>query len=330
MNLDIHTFIVTAIILALVGMVLSLIGSISALRSAPKIPFFRLRRERQVRGWRLLLNTLFLGLLAFVLNRYAEPTIYQYFKPTPTLLPPPTTTLTPTITLSPTITPTPSITPTLEHTYTPTPTPTPHLPLAIEIQFTSIITPNPNSVFSPIQFSQSLDSSLQPLNPQQVFQNPIQHIYATYTYDGMIEGVQWTILWYRNGELIHYQTMPWDGGTGGYGYSDWNPPANEWIPGEYEVQIFVGTEWMVVGSFIVEGESPTITPTPTWTLTPMPSITPTPTYTLIPSITPLPTSTRWNTATAITPSPTNTRAPTATQITPSPTNTRMPTITTTP
>ena len=88
----------------------------------------------------------------------------------------------------------------------------------------------------------------------------------------MKPGTQWTALWYLGDELVHYETLPWDGAIGGLGFSDWAPPPELWQPGIYEVQIFVGHDWKVIGKFQVSGDPLTATPSPTST----PSITLTP------------------------------------------------------
>ncbi|HEY4717557.1 MAG TPA: hypothetical protein VIH14_00955, partial [Anaerolineales bacterium] len=87
------------------------------------------------------------------------------------------------------------------------------------------------------------------------------------------------------------ETKPWDGATGGYGFTEWIPDAEEWLPGRYQVRIFVGIEPKVVGEFEVAGDPSTSTPTPTPSDTP----TPTPTRTLTRTITA--THTRWPTQT---------------------------------
>jgi len=45
------------------------------------------------------------------------------------------------------------------------------------------------------------------------------------------------------------ETKPWDGSTGGYGYTQCNPSSEQWQPGDYEVQLFVGLTWISSGSF---------------------------------------------------------------------------------
>ncbi len=330
-TLDIRTGVQTAIILASIFAILSLISGALAIRKARQIPYFRLRREQMVHGWRSIVTALSLMLIAFLLNTYAEPVAYSFFSPSPTPSLTPTISPTPTITLTATITLTPSITNTPAITDTPTITPTPHIPLAIEVQFEGQLTPPANAVFSPLQFTnRGIDSLYRPINPDINFLNPVGEMFAYFTYDGMVDGIQWTALWLRDGKIIHYETNPWDGGSGGAGFSDWLPDAETWLPGEYVVQIFIGFDWLRSGIFTVEGDPPasTLTPSPTTTRVPTATVTPTFTASATPTasatISPTP---RTPTATL---SPTITRWPTATEITPSPTLTRQPTLTPAP
>jgi type VI secretion system secreted protein VgrG len=157
-------------------------------------------------------------------------------------------------------------------------------------------------VFSELQFTRNC-SDFNNFTAATVFQNPITYMCAVFTYDQMTPGAQWTALWYRQGELVHYESIPWNGETGGFGFTEWEAPASEWLPGTYEVQIFVGLEWKQIGQFTLEGDAPTAPPTATPSLTLTPSLTvsptntgtttwtPTSTRTRIPTLTPLPTNT---------------------------------------
>jgi len=327
-SLDIHTAIQTATIILAVLIALFIWQGIRSIRTARRLRFFRMRRDRMVRGWRLIFTAILMIPIAILLNSRVEPMVYTFFPPTVTVTLTPTTTLTPTISQTPTISLTPTITLTPLVSNTPTITPTPFIPLAVESRFESTVTPNPEAAFSRLMFTDGLDALYRPLKEGTIFQNPIEHMYAVFSYDGMIKGSQWTALWYRNGELVHFETLPWDGETGGLGYTDWQPQPEEWFTGIYEVQIFVGMDWKVSGTFTVEGEPPTPAPTSTPTATPTASRTPTPTktrfptstYTPIPptktpyiSPTPTVTRTRW---------PTLTRTPVTPSITPQPTRTR--------
>jgi hypothetical protein len=179
----------------------------------------------------------------------------------------------PTITLTPTITDTPLV------SDTPTGTPTPYLPLAVEAGFISVVTPNPDAVISPIQFGTSIKNSVLEF-PSTLLRNPIIRVFAYFSYDSMTPGAQWTAVWYRNGEYMSHESYPWDGGTGGYYYSECvipsaagestgcKTPPDGWQPGNYSVQIYVGVTFKRSGFFSVEGEAPaasgvTLTPATT-------------------------------------------------------------------
>lgn len=346
MQLDIHTGIQAALVILVFVIILLVWSGVKAIRSAHGLPFFRMRRERMVRGWRMLFFAVIFIIIVVMLNTQAEPLIYSYFPATVTFTITPTITQTPTISLTPTITLSPTITKTPSVTDTPTITPTPFIPLVIEARFDSSVTPNPNATFSTLTFTDGLDALYRPLRPGTEFENPISHMYAIFSYDSMLQGSQWTALWYREDELVHFETIPWDGETGGLGYTDWAPPPEEWLPGLYRVILFVGLQWKTSGEFIVFGNPPTpapsLTPTPTNTATrtatptktrwPTPTLTPTRTLrptnapTLIPTVTLTRTPYLSPTFTlSPTPYPTLTRTPVTPSITPQPTQTRTPT-----
>ncbi len=290
MNLDIHGAVVMAVIITLLGAFYSLWRALRSIRKGRDVIYYRIRHRLVSEGWWMIVFAASLVLLAILIGIVAEPVVYIFFSPSPTISPTQTTSLTPTITETPSITETPTITLTPAVSYTPTVTGTPFLPVAIETQFSGTVTPNTAAAFSRLQFSRSV-AKYQAVNPQTIFQNPLQNLFVTYTYDGMTNGVQWTMLLYRNGELLKYDTSPWGGGTGGSGEYELGLPSEEWMPGTYQVIFFVGIDWKVIGEFRVTGEPPSATPSP------FPSLTPTMTFTLRPSSTPRPSDTRWPTVT---------------------------------
>jgi type VI secretion system secreted protein VgrG len=263
-SLDLQAFIRVAIYVFIFFGLYAFWRGRASISASAGLPYFRLRQQRLAAGWR----TLFLAIALFGVSAwlafYGERTAYSIFPvtDTPSLTPTPLASLTPSLT--PTETLTPSITPTLQFSLTPSPSAVPVMPPEVSSQFTSAVTPNPNAVFSPLTFARrvNLDTYLA-VDAGTVFANPVGSMYATFSYDGMLPGVQWTALWYRGAELVHFETIPWDGGTGGYGFSEWIPDAEEWLPSTYQVQIFVGSEVKVVGSFEVTGAPATSSPTPT-------------------------------------------------------------------
>ena len=165
-------------------------------------------------------------------------------------------------------------------------------------------------MFSDLTFARGIDlKTYKPIGEGTVFSNPLQRIVALYSFDKMVAGAQWSVLWYRDGKLIYYETNPWTDTTGGYGYVERDASPDQWQPGNYEIQIFIGTDWKTVGDFVVEGAVNTSTPThpptatitatltrmpwPTATLTrpPIPTLTVTPSWTAVPTATLAPTIT---------------------------------------
>jgi hypothetical protein len=281
-SFDISSFIRTAAVVALFFAIYALWRGRSSIRASGEMPYHRLREQRLLHGWQVVFWALVLLALAAWLNFYGEATAYAIFPvsatPTQTITP----SLTPSPSLSPTISLTPSLTPTLEFTLTPSPSPIPQIPLSVLGQFTSQVTPNPDAVFSPLTFSRGINfNTYLAINAGVSFANPVGGIYATFSYDGMLPDVQWTAVWYREGEVVYYETKPWDGGTGGYGYSEWIPQAEEWLPAHYQVVIFVGMDAKVGGEFEVTGAPATSSVTPTAS----PTATGTPTKTFTPTIT---------------------------------------------
>jgi type VI secretion system secreted protein VgrG len=277
LSMDIHTGIIAASFLFVIAAYFAIRSAIRVMQTARKLSFYSLRRMHNANAWRLFFFALFMIALAVWLPFYGEPMAYTYFPPSPTPTLIPTITPTPTITSTPTITPTSTLTITPAVTDTPTGTSTPSLPVAIEALFKGEVTPNPDAVFTAIQFSTTFDGT-NPIDPKTSFRLPIKTMYGGFDYNNIIPGVQWTALWYHDGKLVCYETKPWDGGTGGIGgYTECGSPIGGWTPGEYEVQIFIGYEWKVIGRFIVLGDG-----------TPTPTLTPTAPAVDIPTDTPLP------------------------------------------
>lgn len=257
----------------------------NAIRSGKKLPFFYKKRDQFELAVRLIIGALLLVFFAYAALQWGEGLVYQYFPPTLTPSLTPTITLTRTITLTPTLTLTPTI------TNTPSVTNTPSLPQEIIDEFEAVVTPQTDYLFSQIRFSTEIDDDLQAINPGNEFENPLETIYGTYSYNNMTDGLQWTEVWTREGEIVHYNVGKWQGYSGGYGAVKLELPAEEWLPGNYQLQFFIGEQWLMSGYFRILGLPPTATPTlsPTPSLTP--SNTPTRTNTPLPSSTPLPSPT---------------------------------------
>jgi hypothetical protein len=215
--------------------------------------FYSLRRQRAASGWRMMGVGALAGLVGILLLAYGRPIAYAIVPPTPSTTPTSTPTLTPTVTQTRTITSTP------EATATATETPTPSLPEPILVTFHETITPGTSAALSPILVATRLDGFNRPLDARTEFEQTARRLFGAFTYDGLQDGLRWTAIWRRGATIVCLESKPWDGGTGGYGYTECAPQAG-WEPGEYEIQMFLGEVWWVSARFTILGA--TATPAP--------------------------------------------------------------------
>ncbi len=138
------------------------------------------------------------------------------------------------------------------------------LPDTITVLFRETVTPDAAVAFSQIEVARRLGEFNLPIHPAEEFDLPLDTLYGAFTYNNMQDGARWTALWYRGSDVVCVETQPWDGGTGGYGYTEC--AMENWLPGEYEIQIFVGETWIVSAQFDVLSQDPaaaesSVTPT---------------------------------------------------------------------
>ncbi len=281
-------------------------AGVRALRLGSRTIYFRHRRQRVLAGWWMTGAALLLAGLAALTFHPQNPLLV----PAPlTATPLERASLAP-ATPSRTSTPTPR--PSRAVTATASPTPAPHLPLSLEIMVVSSVTPQASATVGEIWFSDALNG-VYPVGNRLEWSNPLFRMYASFVYSHMTYGAQFTALWFRNGELVFFESGPWQAGGHGRASSKWEPAPHEWHPGEYEVQFFVGTEWKATGHFSVTGEPLPPTFTPTLTLTRTSTALSTSTSTALSTSTPSPTWTSSRVA-PNTPTPTATpsRTPSAT------------------
>ena len=315
--------------LLLLGFGLAALSGLGTLARSRRMRYFQVRRDAVMRGWQLLLMSVALLIGSGFVAGLGTPLLRLAVAPTPSPPPPsatrpsatPPPSGTPSDTPTGTATPGPSPTPTSSATATVSPTPI--LPEAfISPVPGATVTPPEAALAAEMRFTQRDDCST--TNSSGFFDQLPKTIYAHFFYNNWLPGVQWSGVWLRDGEVVFAETQLWDGSTGGCGFSNNDNAKGWWEEGRYEVQIFVGSKWLVSGTFEVVRSTPT--PTITSTRTPPPTVTPSPTRTpRTPTLTPTITPTRTPRPATVTVTLTGTRPPTATR-TPS----RTPTRTTVP
>lgn len=258
MNIDVATTVKVILGLLAIFAVISIFMAVKSIKAGHKLMFYQKRQLLIYHGWRLVLLALGLLLSGFLIFRFGEPLVYRYFPPSPTITLTPTITITPTVTNTPSMTYTPTITLTLSQTYTPA------LPDFIQATIQTPVGPDASAIFSPLSFSDTTEDGVVTESLTE-FDLPVSTLFGGFSYDRMAVGVQWTAVWLYGEEIICSETKAWDYAPGGYGYTDCTRPVEAWLPGVYEVRIFVGQTWKVSGTFRILGEEPLISDIPTAT-----------------------------------------------------------------
>ena len=309
-----ETYVAWVTWLLFLGAGLAGLAGLLTLGGARRMRYFQVRREAVLRGWGRLLTSVILFIAGLLAMGFGAPMMRLALPLTPTRAPtvtPLATLVAPTHTASPTLaetatnTDTPGPSPTPSDTATPTISPTPLLPADfITPILTATVTPPTQASAATLRFSLKNDCTV--TDSQGYFDQLPKQIFAHFYYDSWLPGVQWSGVWLRDGAVIFTETHLWDGSTGGCGYSNFDNSKAWWTEGSYEVQIFVGSRWLVSNRFQILRASPSPTASATRTERP-------PTATASPSDTPMPSATRTATLGAGTPlltvPPSATRSP---------------------
>jgi hypothetical protein len=269
--------------------VLAVAAGILLIRRAPSQPFFLVRQQTAAAGWRMILVAIGILALAAMVYAFGPTAILQVVSPTPTTTLTPTITYTPSITFTPSRTLSPTRTATGTLTFTASPSPTPFVPNNIRQIFTSNITPDPKVHIGEISFGKAPPPDFHRLVPAVFTSQETRKVVATFTYENMNYGVQFTAIWIRDGIPVYWNdSYPWSGPATGTAVIEWDMVPDYFLHGSYEVQIFIGDEWKTTGRFEVVGPLPTATNTLSPTVTRMPFPTTTDTAKPKPTNTPQP------------------------------------------
>lgn len=232
--------------------------------------YVRLRRQTILRAWRYLLWGFGLLSAAGLVFSFGEGVLHAVNGGAPSV-----TLETPAagVTAPPAVTPASAsavtATPPPPATASPTsgPTVTPNLtPVLPQAQITPpkgtlTVTPPAAAVVANLRVSR-LNDCASPNGAAENFTTAPKPLYALFDYDSWLPGMTWTSVWRRAGEVVHTETLLWDGSTGGCGFANFDNAGRPWAEGAYTVQIFVGDTWLGTAAFTIFDKTPPPTATP--------------------------------------------------------------------
>lgn len=160
--------------------------------------------------------------------------------PAPTPVPPTATLPLPTLvpaTATPSETPTPA---------PPTATPTSEVVAAAQVPTIAPRTPAPAGArMGPIQFAAEITSDVEAVDSRYLFPQGTKSVYAVFPYSGMVNGVNFGVVWYQNGIELWRDEQVWRWGREAQFYSYLNPPGE----GLYKLELYVNDTVAATGIF---------------------------------------------------------------------------------
>lgn len=99
----------------------------------------------------------------------------------------------------------------------------------------------PTTELSPLVFSTEINERFEPTSPGRIFPEGYYTLYATFEYNEMADGMVWSYVWRRNGEVIEGGNQVWQYGDSGPGYV-YLAPQEGFQPGDYSLDVWVNGE----------------------------------------------------------------------------------------
>jgi hypothetical protein len=177
--------------------------------------------------------------------------------PGPTTMPPTATwQLTPVLTLpaaTPTLvaTDTPTPQPTATEPFIPTSTPMATLPVTFTVPLSLAVPPPADAQIEFWTLAQGADQNNHPVGATSQFPAGIERIYLFFRYDGLLNNIPWTTIWYKDGEYLSGGTDLWESQRPAGERYIFLGSLNGYAEGEYEVQVWLGDRLQIRAFFSV-------------------------------------------------------------------------------
>ncbi len=108
-------------------------------------------------------------------------------------------------------------------------------------QFDPIADLQDDTALGRIAFSTEVDDEYQAVAPNDLFREGKYTLYATFSYDDMVDGMSWAWVWRLDGEVVEGGNELWAYGTDGPGYIYLNPDDG-FQNGRYSLDVWVNGE----------------------------------------------------------------------------------------
>ena len=111
----------------------------------------------------------------------------------------------------------------------------------------------PETTITPLVFSTELDDEYKTSAPPRVSGEGFYTISAIFDYDELVEGLAWSWIWRRNGDVVNGGNELWAYGDDGPGWIYYEPPEG-FQPGDYTLEVWVNGELFQRAGLTIESE----------------------------------------------------------------------------
>lgn len=105
-----------------------------------------------------------------------------------------------------------------------------------------------------ISFSTKLNDEYEAINPTNIFNVGSYTVYASFSYDGMADGMEWAWVWRHEGEVVEGGNELWKYGSDGPGYIYYNPEEG-FRAGDYSLEVWVNGELLTRSTMTMTGSA---------------------------------------------------------------------------
>ena len=109
---------------------------------------------------------------------------------------------------------------------------------------------NKASDLGTLAFSTEVTDNYDAVNPQEIFAEGFYTLYATFSYEGLSDGMVWAWVWRHNGEILEGGNEVWNYGEDGPGYIYLNPEEG-FDAGRYSLDVWVNGELMTQSAAVM-------------------------------------------------------------------------------
>lgn len=105
-----------------------------------------------------------------------------------------------------------------------------------------------------ISFSTKIDNEYLAIDPTNIFAVGSYTVFATFSYDGMKDGMAWSWVWRHDGEVVDGGNELWEYGQDGPGYIYYNPEQG-FRAGEYSLEVWVNGDLLTQSTLRMTGSA---------------------------------------------------------------------------